>query len=230
MGIRKKKEADKAARPSGKKLAAAAAAALVLTAGAAVHERFSADELLPGGDRLPASVSLDQTAPAGEDVLAELPAEERKLSRADRVRSRFLRLPAWVKTACLLPLWAVGCLPAALAPAAGLLWRALLDFGVQTAALAGLFCLVYKLLFPQHKVRELFRRKNLRRLLLGAAALTAADLLLAILWPRWTAARTALMLAAGFGVLWLLWRRLCGALRAPEPETVRTRLVLDRAA
>ena len=35
------------------------------------------------------------------------------------------------------------------------------------------------------------------------------------------------MAAAGFGVLCLLWKRLCGRFRAPEPDLVKTRLVME---
>ncbi len=230
MRIRKTDEQTGKKKRSGKKLAAAAAAAVVLTAGAAVHERFSVEELLRSPDSQTPVTAFEQTPAAGESVIAELPAEERKLSRSDAVRSRILRLPVWVKAAALLPLWAAGTLPAALAAALGPVWRALLGFAVQAAVLAGLFCLAYKLLFPKRKVRELFRKKNLRRLLLGAVVLTAADMVLAMAWPEWTAARAVLMLGLGFGVLCLLWKRLCGAFRAPEPETVKTRLVADQAA
>ena len=203
---------------------------MVLTAGTAVHERFRAEELLRGPVKEPAATVFQQTDGAEADVIAELPEEERKLSRADAARRRFLRLPAWMRTAFLLPLWAVGALPAALAPVLAPVWKALLGFAVQAAVLTGLFCLVYKLLFPKRKVRELFRKKNLRWLLLGAALLAAADMILAMVWPKWTPVRAVLMLAAGFGVLWLLWRRLRELFRAPEPEKVKTRLVMDRAA
>lgn len=230
MRIPKKKETEGHRKQTGKKLAAAAAAAVVLTAGTAVHERFRADELLKSPDSGTPVEAFEQTDAAGPTVIAELPEEERKLSRSDAVRSRILRLPAWIKTVFLLPLWAVGSLPAALAPVLGPVWNALLAFAVQAAVLIGLFCLAYKLLFPKRKVRELFRRKNLRWLLLGAVVLTAADMVLAMVWPQWNTVRTLLMLAVGFGVLWLLWRRLRGAFHASEPETVKTRLVMDQAA
>ena len=104
---------------------------------------------------------------------------------------------------------------------------ALAELAVQTGVLAGLFCLVYKLLFPRGKVRRLFRRRNLKWLFLGAFTVTAANALLCQLWPDWPALRALLLTAAGFGVLCLLWRRLCGRLRAPTPRTVRTELTMD---
>ena len=225
MGIRKREKAEHK-KGDRKKLAAVAAATVVLTTGAAVHESFDPEELLRAAAS-PAHVETVKRTASNRVVLAELPDETRALSRGDALRARIIRLPVWVKTAVLLPLWAVGSLPAALLGALSPVWSALLGVALQAGVLMGLFCLVYKLLFPKRKVRELFRRKNLRWLLLGAVALTAADMVLAQVWPEWTALRFALLLAAGFLVLALLYKRLCGALRAPEPEIVKTRLVAE---
>ncbi len=225
MGIRKREKAEHK-KCDRKKVAAVAAATVVLTTGAAVHESFDPDELLRAAAG-PAHVETVRRTASNRVVLAELPDETRELSRGDALRARIIRLPVWVKTAFLLPLWVVGSLPAALLGTLGPVWDVLLSLAIQAGVLVGLFCLVYKLLFPKRKVRELFRRKNLRWLLLGAVALTGADMVLAQMWPEWTALRFALLLGAGFGVLALLYKRLCGAFRAPEPEIVKTRLVAE---
>ena len=225
MGIRKREKAEHK-KGDRKKLAAVAAATVVLTTGAAVHESFDPEELVRAAAG-PAHVETVKRTASSRVVLAELPDETRALSPGDALRARIIRLPVWVKTAFLLPLWAVGSLPAALFGALSPVWGALLGVALQAGVLMGLFCLVYKLLFPKRKVRELFRRKNLRWLLLGAVGLTGADMVLAQVWPEWTALRFALLLAAGFLVLALLYKRLCGALRAPEPEIVKTRLVAE---
>lgn len=208
-----------------KKLAVGIAAAAVVAAGVGVNRCFEPGELIHDVDGPAAEYTL-RAAPSGGDVFAEY-AETERMSRADRVRARFLRLPAAVKSAALLPLWAVGALPAALAPVLGPVWGALAALTAQAGVLAGLFCLVYKLLFPRQKIRQLFRRKNIKWLLLGAFTVTAANALLCRLWPDWPALRALLLTAAGFGVLWLLWKRLCGHLRGPAPRTVRTKLSME---
>ena len=219
----------KKAKKLNKKLAVGAAA-VVLAAGAAVHERFTVDELIHGESVRPAAEEFAPAAAPEKIVVAEL-SDSEELSRADAVRSRVIRLPGWVKSAVLLPLWALGSLPAALFTALGPVWDGLLGLALQMAVLTGLFGLVYKLLFPRRKVRELFRKKNLKWLFIGAVTLAAADVVLAQVWTGWPIARVLVTLAVGFGVLWLLWKRLCGAFRAPEPDRVKkTRLVMDQAA
>ncbi len=208
-----------------KKLAAGAAA-VVLAASAAVHENFELDELISDEKVRPRVEEFERAAAPEADVLAELP-EEVRLSRADALRGWFIGLPLWVKSVFLLPLWALGTVPAALVPALGPVWDALAGLGVQLGVMTGLFCLVYKLLFPDRKVRDLFRKKNLKWLFLGAVTVTAADVVLTQLWTDWPVARALVLAVVSFGVLGLLWKRLCGAFRAPEPETVKTRLVIE---
>ena len=209
-----------------KKRAAAGAAAVVLAASVGVNLSFEARELMLPADRLAGAVEYAPVRLAGEDPLAEGESFER-ISLPDALRARFIRLPVAVKATVLLPLWALGALPAAAASALGPVWGALLGVLVQLGLLLGLFSLVYKLLFPKKKLRELFRKKNLKWL--AAAAVTAAvvNVLLADLWTGWPLVRTLLTALVGMGVLALLWKRLCGAARAPEPEVVRTRMMLE---
>lgn len=210
-----------------KKKVRAGVAAAVVASGVAVNQAFSPSELTHDTAE-PAHTEIVEPVQAGPDtaVLADY-TEERRMGRADRVRTAFLRLPAAVKAAVLLPLWAIGAAPAALVTALSPFWRALLGLGLQAAALAAVFALAYKLLFPHKKLRELFRRKNLKWLALGAALLTAANVLLGELWAGWPVLRVVLLLAAGYFVLWLLYKRLCGALRGPEPEKLRTALKME---
>ncbi len=217
-----KKEKKRTGR--GRKIAAGAAA--VLAAGAAVNGAVDLDELLPHDRTRPVGEAFAPARAQERVVLAELPDSE-WLSLSDSLRARFLRLPQWVKTTVLLPLWAIGTLPAALFGALGPVWSALLGLILQAGVLTGLFVLVYKLLFPNRKVRELFRKRNLKWLFLGAVTLTAADLVLTQLWTGWPVLRVALLAGAGFGVLWLLWKRLCGKLPGPTAARVKNRLVMD---
>lgn len=211
---------------TGRGKALAAGAAVVLAAGAAVNGTMDLDELIPHERTRPGGEAFAPAHAQARTVLAELPDSE-WLSLSDALRARFLRLPQWVKTAVLLPLWAVGSLPAALLGALGPVWSALLGLALQAGVLAGLFVLVYKLLFPNRKVRELFRRKNLKWLFVGAVTLTAADLVLTQLWTGWPVLRVLLLAGAGFGVLGLLWKRLCGKLPGPTAARVKNRLVME---
>lgn len=209
------------------KKAKAGVAAAMVAAGVAVNQAFSPSELTHDMKE-PVQTQFEEPVQAemDTDVLAAY-TEERRMGRADRVRTAFLRLPVAVKAAALLPLWAIGALPAALVTALSPFWHALLGLALHAAALAAVFALAYKLLFPHKKLRDLFRKKNLKWLFLAAVLLTAADVLLGEVWTGWPVLRVALMLAAGYVVLCLLWKRLCGKLRGPEPEKVRTELRME---
>lgn len=204
---------------------AAGVAAVTLAAGVGVYQNYTPDELLQRGET---PVSQIEEAPEPLDspvVLAEAEETER-MSRRDRARAGFIRRPTLVKSACLLPLWAVGAVPAALATATGPLWTVLGGFLLQLGLLAGVFALAFKALFPKKKLGELFRRKNWKWLFLGAFTLTAVNVLLGSLWSDWPVARSLILAAAGLGVLALLWKRLCGRFAPPEPGVVKTRLVM----
>lgn len=205
---------------------AAGVAAVVLAAGVGTNVSFDLEEIVHSEEYLARHTAYVPLARTGEDVLATYPAEEH-ISLADAARGWFIRLPVAVKGIILLPLWCLGALPVAIGTALAPVWGAVLGFLLQAAVLLGLFCLVYKLLFPHKKLRELFRRKNLKWLLLGAVTVTAANVLLTQLWTGWPLLRTLLLAAVGFGVLCLLWKRLCGHFKAPEPDVVQTKLVLE---
>lgn len=209
-----------------KKKVAAGVAAATLAVGMGVYDNCTLDELLQQGE-IPAS-HIEQAPDFLEptNVLAETEEPER-MSRRDMLRAGFIRRPAAVKAACLLPLWAIGAIPSALLTAAGPLWSAFGGFFLQFGLLAGVFALAFKALFPKKKLRELFRRKNWKWLFLGAFTVTVVNIALAELWSGWPVARSLALAAVGFVSLALLWKRLCGALAPPEPGTVKTRLVMD---
>lgn len=218
---RRKKEKKKLSR----KVKAVAAAA-VLSTGVAVNQAFDPRDLVQSAPE-PEAVEYSEPAPVSEADEIAAYTEEERMTRADKLRSRFLRLPLGVRAVVLLPLWAAGAVPTAIFTALTPLWRALLGLVLQMAVLLALFALVYKLLFPKAKLRQLFRPKNLVWLLLAAAALTALDLVLDHFWDPWPLARTALLILGGFGVICLLWHRLCGALKGPQPTRVRTKLSME---
>ena len=134
-----------------------------------------------------------------------------------------------VKALILLPLWALGAIPVSLvtALAGSTVVSTLLNFVLQGGVLAGVFCLVYKLLFPQKKIRSLFRRRNLKWLVAGSGAAVGVNWVLSEIWTGWAFLRVILFLAVGFGVLCLLYKRICGKFKAPEPEPVETTLHLS---
>lgn len=206
---------------------AAGMAAVTLAAGVGVHRNLSPDELLRQSQTPVSQVEQAPEYLEPTEILAEAEEPER-MSRRDQLRVGFIRRPTLAKSAALLPLWAVGAVPSALVTATGPVWTLLGGLLIQFGLLAGLFALAYKALFPHKKLRELFRRKNWKWLFLGAFTVTAANVLLAQLWSDWPLVRSLLLAAVGFGVLALLWKRLCGGFAPPAPGKVRTRLVMER--
>jgi hypothetical protein len=157
--------------------------------------------------------------------------EPEEPTRVDTVRSWIIRLPVAIKALILLPLWAIGAIPVAIGTgvfsALAPIWAQVVGFLLQAGVLAGVFCLVYKLIFPNRSVKELFKKKNFRWIILGAITVTLANFLLGQVWVGWPILRVVLMLVVGFGVLCLLWSRICSKLRPPEPGIIRNRLTLE---
>ena len=224
-GLKKDKPRTDKQKKSRKKKITAGIAGMLLAAGVTVNEAFDPKELMQKApaDRNPIQ---EQTAVAQARQVVQAESYER-ISLADAARGWFIRLPVAVKGTILLPLWAIGAIPVALASALSPLRWAVLTLALQVAILIALFCGVYKLIFPHRKVRELFRRKNLRWLFLGALTVTLANILLTRLWTDWPIWRAVILALVGLAVLCVLYKRICGAFKAPEPEVVKTRLVVD---
>ena len=209
---------------------AAGVAATVAAASIATNLAFEPDELLHSAAYLDAHTRYMQVGEIGEAEIEYTEPEEP--SRDDLLRARLLKLPVPVKALFLLPLWAIGAIPVAIGTAAvsavSPIMAHILSFLLNAGILFGVFCLVYKLLFPDKKLSELFKnKKNRRWLLFGVVAVTGADLLLAQFWSGWSFVRVLVFVAVGFGVLCLLWKRICGRFKAPEPGIVRTKLKLE---
>ena len=212
-----------------KKKIAAGVAAAVAAASIAANLAFDPNELLHDAKDLDSRTRMIQTA-----ELADLDVEyteEEDLSRQDQMRSWFIRLPVPVKAVFLFPLWLLGAIPVAIGTAAfssfSPLWAHLLSFVLNAGILFGLFCLVYKVLFPDRKISELFKnKKNRRWILLGVVGVTGLDLVLAQFLPGWPVLRIVVLAGGGFAVLCVLWKRICGKFRPPEKNIIHTRLKL----
>ena len=211
------------------KKVAAGVAVTVAVASVATNLAFQPDELLHDHAYLEAHTRMIQLDEQEDPEIEYTEPEE--LSRTDTLRNRLLRLPVPVKALLLLPLWALGAVPVAIGTSlfSGVspVLSYILSFLLQAGVLVGVFCAVYKLVFPDRSIKELFKKKNRRWLLLGAAAITGADMLLGLFWSGWSAVRIVLLVSGGFGILCLLWHRICGRFKAKEPGIVRTKLKLE---
>ena len=209
---------------------AAGVAAAVAAASIATNLSFDPDELVHSAAYLDSHTKYMQVSELGDLEIEYTEPEEP--TRQDQLRTWLLKLPVPVKALVLLPLWALGAIPVAIGTAvlgaAAPVWAHIVSFLMNAGILFGVFCLIYKLIFPDRRISELFKnKKNRRWLLFGVVAVTGADLLIGMFWSGWSAARLLILVVIGFGVLCLLWNRICGRLKAPEPKIRRTKLKLE---
>lgn len=212
-----------------KKKIAAGIAVSVAAASIATNLLVDADELVHSAEYLNTRTQavVTETLPVVEITVEE---EEEK-TRADLLREWIINLPVAVKTLFFLPLWALGAVPVALgtavASAMAPIWAQVVGVLLQSAVLVGAFAGLYKLVFPKKKVKDLFKKRNLRWLLLGAGIVSVANIVLTTAWSGWPLLRAVGMTVVGFGALCLLWYRICGKLKADTPAKRQTRLQLD---
>ena len=208
----------------------AAGVAVTLTAASiATNLLVEPEELLHSAEYLEANAKIVDTAVLEEaEILVE---EEAEKSRMDAVRAWIIRLPVAVKAVFLLPLWALGAIPVTVGTAAfaalSPIWAQVAGVLMQAAVLVGVFALGYKLLFPKKKVRELFKKRNFKWLMLGAVSVSVANVVLTTAWTGWPVLRAVMMTVVGFGALCLLWHRIAKKVKPDEPRIVQTRLKLE---
>jgi hypothetical protein len=224
-----KKKAAAKKKVSTKRKVAAGVAITVAVASIATNLLVEPEELLHSAQYLQTHTQYMEQDQQEEFAIEYTELEEP--TRVDALRSWLVSLPVAIKAMILLPLWALGAIPVALGTAVfsalAPIWMQVVSFLLQAGILAGLFCLVYKLIFPNRSIKELFKKKNLRWLILGAVTMTMVNFLLAQVWVGWPIVRVVLLVVAGFGVLCLLWHRICNKLRPPEPGIIHNRLTLE---
>ena len=211
------------------KKVAAGVAVTVAVASVATNLAFQPDDLLHDHAYLESHTRSVQMGELGEmEIEYTEPEDEVK---TETLRTWLLKLPVPIKALFLLPLWALGAIPVAIGTslfsALSPVWSYIVSFLLQAAVLVGVICAAYKLIFPDRKIRDLFKKKNRRWLLLGAAALAGANVILGVVWSGWSVVRLILMVAAAFGVICLVMHRLRDTFKPREPGIVRTKLKLE---
>lgn len=194
-------------KKSAKQAAAAAAVALLTAASVVTGSLFESPAALLPDDGAPGVVYNVTNGLDGADDDEAGPEEDESEETRRRGgiravwRQRILQLPLIVRLLVILPLWAVGSLIIA---GAGALWTLaspvlgqIAGFALLLALLVGAFVLAAKAAFPDLPVKKLLSRRTLAALLIGAAALTAADAILPAVWDGYEQAENAVM-AAGF--------------------------------
>ncbi|HCU08562.1 MAG TPA: hypothetical protein DF480_06335 [Clostridiales bacterium] len=211
-----KKEENKEAKPSKNKRKIATASMGLLVAAALVVGTMipsASDVVSPAGIIDPPAIvlQLDDAQMTEEEQTAP---ENRKAARlSERIKGWILGLPQGIRVMLVLPLWGLGTF---LSAAASTLWAGLfspaLGFAVSwllgAAVLLGTFGLGAKLLFPNLPLKKIFNRKNLIALGGMALLLVAADGILPLYWPEYTAISAAVKALLSLGLIALLLLRL----------------------
>lgn len=149
--------------------------------------------------------------------------ETSKPRAGDGLRAFFLSQPAAVRGAVLLPMWCVGkamltvlsLLWTALAP----VWQIVLGVLLNALLLVGLFMLVYKLIFPNRSLKNLFKKRNLLALVIGSVTLSVADAVCKAYWPEYAPISIGIKVGVGFVVLVLVCLRVFGK-RVPKEKAL----------
>lgn len=147
-----------------------------------------------------------------EDTDATQPSAEEKNRRGTRVRAWVLRLPVAVRLIVVLPLWFFGktltLFLTALWQVLSPLWSAAAGVLLNLLLVLGLAVLIFKLLFPDKPLRELFRKKNILAIVVCTLLLTAADHVLPLVWKEYATVsvwvKAALTLVIPIGLFFVI--------------------------
>ncbi|MEN6595585.1 MAG: hypothetical protein ABFC31_11645 [Clostridiaceae bacterium] len=178
-----------------------------------VHELFD-------GNAAPSTETQQQST----TNLRSAGASSANASALDRFRARlrglFLAQPSALRGIILLPFWTAGkalitlfsLLFTALAP----VWQIILGVLLNALLLFGLFALVYKLLFPNKRLRDLLTKRNIILLTIGSLVLATTDAILRAVWDDYRPISIGIKLILALAVLILLSWRIFGR-RKPRP-------------
>ena len=199
---------DRNKREKLKRQATAAAVATVASASVMVGGILPDDGVFDdGAEDFPTPIV--ETVPlrgAGGDApeTGTVAGNEEEKKKAQRAAACFARLPfgarvlvaAGIGGAAWLTASGASALLAAALPAA-----AVLGWGLTVLALAAGLAAFVKAFFPEKKLRDIVKRKNLWWLLGGAAALAALDEVLPLVWAGYSTAAAFVKLAGGAAIL-----------------------------
>ena len=199
---------DRNKREKLKRQATAAAVATVASASVMVGGILPDDGVFDdGAEDFPTPIV--ETVPlrsAGGDVpeTGTVAGSEEEKKKAQRAAAWFARLPFGARVLVAAGIggaaWltASGALLAAALPAAA---AAVLGWGLTVLALAAGLAAFVKAFFPEKKLRDIVKKKNLWWLLGGAAVLAALDEMLPLVWAGYSTAAAFVKLAGGAAIL-----------------------------
>ena len=193
---------DRNKREKLKRQATAAAVATVASASVMVGGILPDDGVFDdGAEDFPTPIV--ETVPlrgAGGDApeTGTVAGSEEEKKKAQRTAAWFARLPFGARVLVAAGIGGAAWLTASALPAAA---AAVLGWGLTVLALAAGLAAFVKAFFPEKKLRDIVKKKNLWWLLGGAAALIALDEVLPLLWAGYSTAAAFVKLAGGAAIL-----------------------------
>lgn len=177
-----------------KKAAAAAVASVIAASGAAVDA--AVDDPADILQQTNVDPKVDYVIPDADPDAVDQDSEKQKQKKTakEAFSEWVLGLPYAIRVLFVLPLWAVGTLIAGagqlllagLSPIAN--W--LLGFVLIALVIGAAFTLTAKAMFPDLPLGKILNRHTIKWILVASVLAFAADLLLGIFWPAYTAYKT----------------------------------------
>lgn len=211
----KKKELRGDQRSGNKRKVAAASVGILAAAALVVGTLIpsASDVVSPAGIIDPPAIVL-QLDDAEMTEAEQTTPENRKSARlSERLKGWILGLPQGIRLLLVLPLWGLGTF---LSAGASALWAGLFSpalgfvasWLLGAAVLLGAFGLGAKLLFPNLPYKKIFHKRNFIALGGMALLLVAADGILPLYWPEYTAISAAVKALLSLGLIAMLLLRL----------------------
>ena len=182
-----------------KKAAAAAAVATIFSASSTAVEANFDDpaDLLQSTNVEPKVQHIDMDD-VQENPDADQDSEKQKgKAETNAFREFILCLPLAVRYLFVLPMWFLGN---AIVYGASILFAGaspilqwILSFAVLALIIAGAFAVTAKAIFPDLPLKKIFNRHTIKWLLIGTAAVYAADLVLGVTWAGYAQFKTLIM-------------------------------------
>ena len=206
-------------KKSKKAKAAGAAAAAVIVASTAVAGAFdSIEDLAQAAATMPPQTEIVQMVDM--DMGVDIPDDEDATDEKEKgiraaIRRRVLSLPRPVRVAVGVPLYALGC---GILQVLDLIWLhllspiagTLLKYLLLVAVIFGATAIILKLLYPERKLKEFFRPKNIAGILISVAAVFGFEKVLDLVWPNHMPWTNMLLFAGGLVVFTIALGLLLG--------------------
>ena len=122
------------------------------------------------------------------------------------VRQWIMNLPTAVKAIVGVPLWAIGwvgmqALTLVFGKLLGPVWGTVLKWLIGFLILAAIFVIIMKMIFPNAKIKDILKPRNLLPLLIGAVILGLADILVPVFWADFVKWRWLILFGGGLVTL-----------------------------